>query len=110
MLIVLGYLIVVGAVLGGYMMTGGHLGALYQPSELIIIGGAGVGAFIVGNNGKAIKRAVNKKYFISVSFIKSYAYLKAGFGEVKKILENKFFLLHSNSFLHKICFCIKIYK
>jgi len=37
------------------MMTGGHLGALYQPAELIIIGGAGVGAFIVGNNGKAIK-------------------------------------------------------
>jgi len=37
------------------MMTGGHLGALYQPAELIIIGGAGVGAFIVGNNGKSIK-------------------------------------------------------
>lgn len=36
-------------------MTGGHLGALYQPAELIIIGGAGVGAFIVGNNGKSIK-------------------------------------------------------
>ncbi|HCT7900549.1 TPA: flagellar motor stator protein MotA [Enterobacter cloacae] len=55
MLIVLGYLVVTGMVLGGYMMTGGELGALYQPSELIIIGGAGVGAFIVGNNGKAIK-------------------------------------------------------
>jgi chemotaxis protein MotA len=40
------------------MMTGGHLGALYQPSELIIIGGAGIGAFIVGNNGKAIKGTI----------------------------------------------------
>ncbi|VTP69927.1 Chemotaxis protein MotA [Leclercia adecarboxylata] len=55
MLIVLGYLVVLGTVFGGYMMTGGHLGALYQPAELVIIGGAGVGAFIVGNNGKAIK-------------------------------------------------------
>jgi len=40
------------------MMVGGHLGALYQPSELIIIGGAGIGAFIVGNNGKSIKATV----------------------------------------------------
>ncbi len=55
MLILLGYLVVLGTVFGGYMMTGGHLGALYQPAELIIIGGAGVGAFIVGNNGKSIK-------------------------------------------------------
>jgi chemotaxis protein MotA len=54
-LILLGYLVVLGTVFGGYMMTGGHLGALYQPAELIIIGGAGVGAFIVGNNGKSIK-------------------------------------------------------
>ncbi|MDR7342804.1 MAG: flagellar motor stator protein MotA [Pantoea sp.] len=55
MLVILGYLLVVGSVLGGYMMVGGHLGALYQPSELVIIGGAGIGAFIVGNSGKAIK-------------------------------------------------------
>nr|WP_244317146.1 flagellar motor stator protein MotA [Yersinia aleksiciae] len=37
------------------MIVGGHLGALYQPAEFLIIGGAGIGAFIVGNNGKAIK-------------------------------------------------------
>lgn len=55
MLILLGYLVVIGTVFGGYVMTGGHLGALYQPAELVIIGGAGIGAFIVGNNGKAIK-------------------------------------------------------
>ncbi|ANI31610.1 flagellar motor protein MotA [Yersinia entomophaga] len=55
MLVILGYIVVLGAVLGGYMMVGGHLGALYQPSEFLIIAGAGIGAFIVGNNGKAIK-------------------------------------------------------
>nr|WP_264189138.1 flagellar motor stator protein MotA [Yersinia bercovieri] len=37
------------------MIVGGHLGALYQPAEFLIIGGAGIGAFIAGNNGKAIK-------------------------------------------------------
>lgn len=55
MLVILGYIVVLGAVFGGYMLVGGHLGALYQPAEFLIIGGAGVGAFIVGNNGKAIK-------------------------------------------------------
>ncbi len=55
MLIILGYILVLGSVLGGYALVGGHLGALYQPSELLIIGGAGIGAFVVGNNGKAIK-------------------------------------------------------
>ncbi|EOX3808518.1 motility-associated protein, partial [Salmonella enterica subsp. enterica serovar Tennessee] len=38
MLILLGYLVVIGTVFGGYVMTGGHLGALYQPAELVIIG------------------------------------------------------------------------
>ncbi|HFI5787122.1 MULTISPECIES: methyl-accepting chemotaxis protein [Escherichia] len=54
MLILLGYLVVLGTVFGGYLMTGGSLGALYQPAELVIIAGAGIGSFIVGNNGKAI--------------------------------------------------------
>ncbi|ATA24414.1 flagellar motor stator protein MotA [Brenneria goodwinii] len=55
MLVILGYLVTVGSILGGYLMVGGHLGALYQPSEVLIIAGAALGAFIVGNNGKAIK-------------------------------------------------------
>tara|TARA_R110002020_G_scaffold156515_1_gene338633 strand:- start:931 stop:1761 length:831 start_codon:yes stop_codon:yes gene_type:complete len=42
-------------VFGGYVLAGGSLGPLYQPLELLIIGGAGVGAFIAANNGKAIK-------------------------------------------------------
>ncbi len=58
MLILLGYIIVVASVLGGYALVGGHLGALYQPSELLIIGGAALGAFFVGNNGKSIKKTL----------------------------------------------------
>ncbi|TFW11548.1 flagellar motor stator protein MotA [Massilia arenosa] len=55
MLVILGYLIVCGAVFGGFAMAGGHLAALFQPLELLMIGGAAAGAFLVGNNGKAIK-------------------------------------------------------
>ncbi|CNI73967.1 flagellar motor stator protein MotA [Yersinia mollaretii] len=54
MLVIIGYLIVILTVFGGFSLSGGVLGALYQPTELLIIGGAGIGAFIVGNNGKSI--------------------------------------------------------
>ncbi len=55
MVVIIGYIIVTVSVIGGYMIAGGTLGPLYQPAEFIIIGGAGVGAFIVGNNMKGIK-------------------------------------------------------
>lgn len=55
MLVILGYIVIIGSILGGYLIVGGELGALYQPSELLIIAGSAIGAFTVGNNGKAIK-------------------------------------------------------
>lgn len=55
MLVILGYIIVCASVFGGFAMAGGHLAALFQPLELLMIGGAAVGAFLVGNNNKAIK-------------------------------------------------------
>ncbi len=55
MYVIIGYLIVCGSVFGGFALNGGHLGALFQPLELLMIGGAGFGAFIVGNNPKAVK-------------------------------------------------------
>jgi chemotaxis protein MotA len=54
-LVIIGYIIVTASVLGGFALAGGHMGALFQPLELLMIGGAAVGAFVVGNNGKAIK-------------------------------------------------------
>ena len=54
MLVVLGYIVVLGAVFGGFVLNGGHLGAMYQPFELLTIGGSAVGAFIVGNSWKAM--------------------------------------------------------
>ncbi len=55
MLVIFGYLVVVASVFGGFALAGGHLAALLQPIELLMIGGAAIGAFLVGNNGKAIK-------------------------------------------------------
>lgn len=49
MLVIVGSVIVVGCVIGGYMAMGGKLSILMQPFELMIIGGAAAGALIVAN-------------------------------------------------------------
>lgn len=45
----LGAIIIVGCVLGGYTMAHGELAMLWQPAEIIIILGAGLGSLVVGN-------------------------------------------------------------
>ena len=54
MFIAIGYIVVLLSVFGGYVLSGGSLGPLWQPTELLIIGGAGVGAFIAANNRKTM--------------------------------------------------------
>ena len=60
MLVILGYAVVLGSVFGGYALMGGHFGVLYQPLELLIIGGSAVGAFIAGNDGKTIRATLKQ--------------------------------------------------
>ncbi|MGX4642429.1 flagellar motor stator protein MotA [Massilia sp. SYSU DXS3249] len=55
MLVIIGYVIVCASVFGGFILAGGHAAILFQPIELLMIGGAAVGAFFVGNNNKSIK-------------------------------------------------------
>ncbi len=55
MLVLIGYLVVIASVFGGFALAGGHLAALFQPIELLMIGGAAAGAFVVGNNTKSLK-------------------------------------------------------
>ena len=49
MLTIIGIVIVLGAVAGGYLMEHGKLLVLMQPAELIIIFGAAVGTLVVAN-------------------------------------------------------------
>ena len=58
MFVIIGYIVVCGAVFGGYAIAGGHLGALWQPLEVLMIFGGAIGAFVVGNDSKAIKATV----------------------------------------------------
>ena len=54
MLPIIGALIVFGCVIGGYMMHNGNLAILWQPSELLIIGGAAVGALVIQSPPKIL--------------------------------------------------------
>lgn len=47
MFVIIGYIVVIGSVLGGFTMAGGSIGALIHPSEIVTIGGAALGAAIV---------------------------------------------------------------
>lgn len=55
MLIIIGILVVFGAVVGGYVLEHGNLSVLFQPVELLIIGGAAFGAFMISNPPKIIR-------------------------------------------------------
>lgn len=55
MLVILGYVVVLASVFGGYGLMGGHFGALYQPLEVLIICGAALGAFIAANDAATIR-------------------------------------------------------
>jgi chemotaxis protein MotA len=54
-LVIVGLLIVFGAVIGGYVMHHGELAVLIQVNEFIIIGGAGLGAMVVANSPAVLK-------------------------------------------------------
>ena len=53
--VIVGILIVLGSVAGGFVLSKGNLLALFQPYELLIIGGAAGGAFVISNPGTLIK-------------------------------------------------------
>ncbi len=82
MLVIVGYLIVIASVFGGFALAGGHLSALLQPVELLMIGGAALGAFFVGNTGKAIKATIK----VLPTVLKGGKYTKAVYMDLMALL------------------------
>jgi chemotaxis protein MotA len=54
-MLIVGLLVVLGSVCGGYLMAGGKMGLLLQPAEFVIIGGAAIGSLLVSTPMKVIK-------------------------------------------------------
>ena len=56
MLVIVGSIVVILCVFGGYMAMGGKLGVLWQPFEAVIIVGTAIGAFIIGSPKSVISQ------------------------------------------------------
>lgn len=82
MLVIVGYVVVLASVFGGFALGGGHLASLLQPVELLMIGGAAAGAFVVGNNAKSIKATLKAL----PSLFKGSKYNKALYMELMALL------------------------
>jgi chemotaxis protein MotA len=57
-MVIIGILVVIGAVIGGYLMEHGVLGVLFQPAELVIIGGAAVGTILISTPMNVIMQLI----------------------------------------------------
>ncbi len=60
MLAIIGFVIVFGSVIGGFMWEGGKMLVLFQPAEFLIIGGAGFGSILVMSPIKVFKQIIGQ--------------------------------------------------
>jgi len=54
MIVIVGCIIVIGSVLVGFTISGGHIGALIHPAEVLTIGGAAGGAMVIMSSKKIL--------------------------------------------------------
>jgi chemotaxis protein MotA len=57
-LIIVGLLVVLASVVGGYLMAGGALAVLYQPSEYVVICGAAAGSLLISTSPAVLKQVL----------------------------------------------------
>ena len=95
MLFIVGAAVVFACVLGGYLLEGGKFIVLVQPLELLIIGGAAVGAFIISNPLPVIKRCLGSIGLL----LKGSPYSKDSYLELLSCLYTVFKLAKSKGML-----------
>src|SRR5262245_34220651 len=62
---IIGIVVVLGSVLGGFAMSNGPFAVLVQPAELVVIGGAAMGALVISAPGKVMSRV---KHSLGMAF------------------------------------------
>ena len=56
---IIGILIVIAAIMGGYLMEHGNVKVLLQPAELLIIGGAAMGTVLIAYPLHILKKIIS---------------------------------------------------
>ncbi|MEO8622111.1 MAG: flagellar motor stator protein MotA [bacterium] len=86
MLVILGLVVVMGSILFGYTMHHGQIIVLLQWSEFIIIGGAGIGAFLMANPMAVVKGS----FKMSLGLLKPNPYTEKAYSELLQLLYEVF--------------------
>ncbi len=82
MFLIIGLVVVLGSVIGGYVMHHGKLAVLWQPTEFIIILGAGIGALIMANPPAVLKHIGSGV----LGLLKPNPFDKKAYGELLQVL------------------------
>ena len=132
MFVIIGILIVIGSVVGGYVLEHGNLHVLFQPVELLIIGGAALGAFITSSPAKVLgqvlkssmrifsSKSVSKEHILEILGVLNAIFSKmrkegliAIEGDIEKPEESPIFskypgILKNNHALNYLCDNLKV--
>jgi chemotaxis protein MotA len=91
MLVIVGIIIVIGAIVGGYLLEHGQLAVLLQPAELVIIGGAALGTILIANPLptvikmlKGMAAAFSPDKYTKALYLDSLKMLNALFGHARR--------------------------
>ncbi len=86
MFAVIGAIIVLVSVIGGFLIEKGNLSVIFQPVEMLIIFGAAIGGFIIASPMKVIKSVIGGV----LNILSGKAYSKADYVEVLLLLSEIF--------------------
>ncbi|MFO1488106.1 MAG: flagellar motor stator protein MotA [Verrucomicrobiota bacterium] len=95
MIIIIGAILVTGCVIGGFMMGGGHVGALWQPSELVVICGGALGAMVIMSPKKVLIDLVKGM----LTALKGQPHNREAYEELLKVLYELFLLGRRNGMI-----------
>ncbi len=87
MIVIIGFIIVTAAVIGGYLMEHGNLSLLVQPAEVVIIVGAAFGAFLIASPMKVVKSTTGSV----LKIFNNKPYIKADYLEILMLLSEIFY-------------------
>ncbi len=95
MIVLVGAFIVLASVLGGFMMAGGHVGALLHLSEFVVIGGSALGALIIMSPKKVMIDMIKQV----LGAIKGTPFNRKAYEELFKALYELFMLGRRNGMI-----------
>lgn len=95
MLLILGFLIVFAATIGGFMMAGGHPIVLMHISEFVVIGGIAIGIMVISSPSQILRGIIDK----TLSAVRGASARKEDYLDLLKLLYEIFVLARRNGLI-----------